>query len=53
MGDNLEEGIINGAKWIKEKYYDKGRTTLNKMKAAGYASDSKWVGNIVILQQLT
>ena len=47
MGDSLEEGIINGAKWIKEKYYDKGRTTLNKMKAAGYASDSKWVGNIV------
>lgn len=47
MGDGLEEGIINGAKWIKEKYYDKGRTTLNKMKAAGYATDPAWVGNIV------
>ena len=47
MGDDLREGIINGAVWIKEHYYDKGRTTLNKMKAAGYASDPQWVSKIV------
>lgn len=47
MGNGMREGIINGAKWIKAKYYDKGRTTLNKMKAAGYASDPEWVNKIV------
>ena len=47
MGSDLRTGIISGAKWIKEKYYDKGRTTLNKMKAAGYASDPEWVNKIV------
>lgn len=49
MGECLESGVIEGAKWIKEKYYNKGRTTLNKMKAAGYASDDKWVSMIVSL----
>lgn len=36
MGNSLDEGIINGAQWIKENYYDKGRITLMDMQNAGY-----------------
>lgn len=31
MGSNIDEGIINGALWIKKNYIDKGYNTLNKM----------------------
>lgn len=42
MGNNLEEGIINGAKWIKENYYDNGNISLAHMVNAGYASADGW-----------
>ena len=40
------QGIIDGAKWIAQNYYDKGNTTLSKMKKAGYATDPQWANNI-------
>ena len=46
MGESMEDGIINGAKWIKSTYYDKGYTTLNAMKRGGYATDPNWVAKI-------
>lgn len=46
MGSSMEEGIINGAKWIKSTYYDKGYTTLNAMKNGGYATDPNWIAKI-------
>ncbi|ANM46030.1 tap measure protein [Bacillus phage Belinda] len=45
-GSAAEKGIMGGAKWISEKYYGKGRTTLDKMKAAGYATNATWAPNI-------
>lgn len=47
MGDSVDEGIINGAKWIKRNYYDNGYTTLDDMKAAGYATSGTWKSQIV------
>ena len=46
MGDNVDEGIINGAKWIKRNFYDEGYTTLSAMKSGGYASSDKWASDI-------
>ena len=46
MGDDIEEGIVSGAVWIKQNYYDNGYTTLSSMKNAGYASDPNWARNI-------
>lgn len=45
MGDSVDEGIINGAYWIKDNYYDRGYTTLNSMKEY-YASDPSWADSI-------
>jgi len=45
-GTAAEKGIMGGAKWISEKYYGKGRTTLDKMHQAGYATNSDWASNI-------
>ncbi|AOZ62351.1 tail lysin 1 [Bacillus phage SBP8a] len=45
-GSAAEKGIMGGAKWISEKYYGKGNTTLDKMKAAGYATNASWAPNI-------
>lgn len=42
MGDSVDQGIINGAIWIKRNYYDNGYTTLNSMSSAGYATDKNW-----------
>ena len=42
MGDSIEEGIINGAKWIAKHYYNNGYTTLQSMKDANYATDPNW-----------
>lgn len=46
MGDNIDQGIIEGAKWIKSNYYDNGYTTLDAMHQAGYASDPNWASQI-------
>lgn len=45
MGDTVDEGIINGAYWIKRNYYDNGYTTLNEMKDY-YATDPNWANTI-------
>lgn len=39
---SIKAGIIEGAKWIRKNYYDKGNKTLAQMKAAGYATDPNW-----------
>lgn len=44
--DNTEAGIVEGAKWIKDNYYDKGQTDLTKMHEAGYATDPGWADKI-------
>jgi beta-N-acetylglucosaminidase len=46
MGDDIDAGIINGAKWIKRNFYDNGYTTLDEMKAGNYATSSQWESNI-------
>lgn len=49
MGSTLDEGIMNGAKWIKANYYDKGLVSLNSMIYGGkmYASDKdNWIAGI-------
>ena len=46
MGSTMEDGIVNGAKWIKSNYYDRGYTTLNAMKSGGYATDPNWIAKI-------
>lgn len=45
MGSNIDEGIINGAKWIKKHYYDDGDKTLSEMHES-YASDPEWANQI-------
>lgn len=50
LGDDYSEGIINGAIWIHENYYDKGYTTLYDMIHGGkrYASAAdSWISAIV------
>lgn len=43
--DNVDKGILGAAKWIRENYYNEGRTYLGN-KASGmnvlYASDPYW-----------
>ena len=43
--DNVDKGILGAAKWIRQNYYDQGRTHLGN-KASGmnvlYASDPYW-----------
>ena len=46
MGDGVDAGIIAGAMWIKENYYDDGLTTLKSMHDAGYASSESWADTI-------
>ena len=45
MGNSLESGIINGAKWIADNYTNKGQSTLHLMiyGKKRYASDGKWI----------
>lgn len=46
MGNSIDQGIIEGAKWIKRNYYDNGYTTLDAMHRAGYASSPNWASEI-------
>jgi len=46
MGENYNEGIINGAIYINNHYYNRGKTTLRKMK--GYCSTHEsWERDII------
>lgn len=54
MGDSMEDGIINGAVWIKRNYYDNGYINLNAMIQYGnYASDSKWSDGIANIMRIS
>lgn len=46
MGDSIDEGIISGAIWIKQNYYDYGLNTLEKMNPI-YCTDSNWANTII------
>lgn len=46
---NTRDGIIKGAIWIRDHYYNKGKTSLALMKAGGYATDPKWHNTIASL----
>ncbi|UGO49170.1 tapemeasure [Bacillus phage vB_BanH_Emiliahah] len=50
-GSAAENGIMGGAKWISEKYYGKGNTTLDKMHQAGYATNGDWASNIASIMK--
>ncbi|AHJ87045.1 putative tail lysin II [Bacillus phage BCP8-2] len=50
-GTAAQNGIMGGAKWIAEKYYGKGRTTLDKMHQAGYATNADWASNIAAIMK--
>ena len=53
LGETYGDGIINGAIYINEHWYDKGRTTLNKMVYEGNYSSSKgqWVSDITSIME--
>lgn len=54
MGDSMEDGIINGAMWIKRNYYDHGYTNLNAMIQYGnYASDQNWSEGISNIMRIS
>jgi len=48
MGDSMDRGIINGAEWIKENFYDNGCTDLNSMIYKGNYASAKgaWIDGI-------
>ncbi|AMO26013.1 hypothetical protein Blue_191 [Bacillus phage Deep Blue] len=50
-GTAAQNGIMGGAKWIAEKYYGKGNTTLDKMHQAGYATNGDWASNIASIMK--
>lgn len=50
LGDTFSEGIVNGAEWIRENYYDEGECCLYEMIYGDrqYAStEDEWIDNIV------
>lgn len=52
MGDNISQGIIQGAVWVADNYYNQGQTTLHKMIYGGKTystSKDKWIDDIVWL----
>lgn len=53
MGDCVDKGIVEGAKWIKSNYYDQGYTNLNAMINLGnYASDkAHWIKGIISIMK--
>lgn len=53
MGDCVDKGIVEGAKWIKSNYYDQGYTNLSAMINLGnYASDkAHWIKGIISIMK--
>ena len=47
MGNSVDQGIIAGACWIKDNFYDNGYTSLYAMSMGGYASNPRWASDIV------
>lgn len=48
FGDTYQESIINGAKWIRDNFYDLGENTLYSMEYGDivYATDVNWMADI-------
>ena len=46
MGDGVDAGIINGAKWIKSNFYNNGYCTLQEMHNGNYATSPAWASEI-------
>lgn len=55
MGESMEDGIINGAKWIREHYYDNGQRNLYSMRYNNgvneYCTSDTWVNSILRIIQ--
>ena len=55
MGNNVYEGIVNGAVWISDNYYDAGQTTLYSMRYNNgvheYCTSDTWMYNISHIMQ--
>lgn len=49
LGDEIDEGIVNGAIWINDNYYNQGACTLSDMKAYGYAEGGSWEHDIAYI----
>lgn len=52
MGDSIDQGIIQGAIWVADNYYEQGQTTLYQMIYGGKTystSKDKWINDIVWL----
>lgn len=51
MGNTFAEGIVNGAMWVKENYYDKDCHSLWQMQNGYkiYATDPNWLPSITKL----
>lgn len=50
MGDSIDQGIINGAIWVAENYYNQGQTTLDEMIYGNKqycTSKDKWINDIL------
>jgi beta-N-acetylglucosaminidase len=47
LGKTYEEGIINGAIYIRENWYDVGNTNIHDMEYEGeYSSDEEWASKL-------
>lgn len=63
MGDTLNDGIMNGATWIKREYYDNGQQSLYDMiyKYPGHvyaqyddgSPNTKWMGDILNIMHVS
>lgn len=47
MGNSYADGIINGAIWLKQYYYNEGAYCIKSMVDKHYASDPNWGSGIV------
>lgn len=50
MGDSWKDGIVNGASWIKQKYYDNGQCSAHTMiygKKCYSSSKDFWISSLV------
>lgn len=52
--NSVDDGIINGARWIRAKYYDKGQTSLWTMRHSpsgthNYCTDPLWPNKIALI----
>ena len=49
LGDSTESGLVQNSKWVADKYYNQGQTTLHSMiygKKQYSTSTEKWINDI-------